>query len=504
MKTYLMYRSNDFDLKQDLPSNEKELVQDLELNTLFQAMSQGDSFINEVVSSTVLQSITEVETLQYRQDILKDCLNNPTIIREMYDIAVETLEHKKKKYYSVFNYYPSSILYNAREVLQMLVLMLKRLRKISDEHSNYFESEGFNVLFSMLDKELDDEYFSIVESHLKHLKFEHGVLVSAELGKGNEGKNYKLRKVEVTKQNWLRRIVSKKSQSYTFYISGRDESGSRALTDLRNRGISNVASALSQSAEHIINFFITLRTELAFYVGCLNLHDQLAEMGCCITFPKLIASNEQVHSFEDLYDISLVLTVKDKIIGNKMNTHLKDLFVITGANQGGKSTFLRSIGLAQLMMQSGMYVPAQDFSVSICYGIFTHFRREEDVSMVSGKLDEELNRMNHIVNAITPKSLVLFNESFAATNEREGSEIARQIVCALIEKDIKVFFVTHLYEFAHYFEKQQIESVKFLRAERQSGGGRTFKIIDGKPLETSYGEDLYNKIFKQLDVICDK
>jgi len=71
--------------------------------------------------------------------------------------------------------------------------------------------------------------------------------------------------------------------------------------------------------------------------------------------------------------------------------------------------------------------------------------------MKKRELDEELSRMSDIVDNITSNSMVLFNESFAATNEREGSEIARQIICALLEKRIKVFFVTHLYEFAHGF-----------------------------------------------------
>ena len=91
--------------------------------------------------------------------------------------------------------------------------------------------------------------------------------------------------------------------------------------------------------------------------------------------------------------------------------------------------------------------------------------------------------------------MVLFNESFAATNEREGSEIARQIVSALLEKRIKVFYVTHLYDFAHVFYDKGMENVIFLRAERQADGVRTFKLIGGEPLQTSYGEDLYNEIF---------
>jgi DNA mismatch repair ATPase MutS len=116
--------------------------------------------------------------------------------------------------------------------------------------------------------------------------------------------------------------------------------------------------------------------------------------------------------------------------------------------------------------------------------------------MKSGKFDEELSRMNEIVDHITANSIVLFNESFAATNEREGSEIARQIVTALVEKQVKVFFVSHLYDFARGFYDEGLDSAIFLRAERQSDGTRTFKLIEGEPLDTSYGEDLYRRIFQ--------
>ena len=81
-----------------------------------------------------------------------------------------------------------------------------------------------------------------------------------------------------------------------------------------------------------------------------------------------------------------------------MKAEDKDLVIITGANQGGKSTFLRSIGLAQLMMQCGMFVAAESFGSNICTCLFTHYKREEDPTMRSGKLDEELGRMSSIVD----------------------------------------------------------------------------------------------------------
>jgi DNA mismatch repair ATPase MutS len=205
---------------------------------------------------------------------------------------------------------------------------------------------------------------------------------------------------------------------------------------------------------------------------------------------------ERRHSFVGLYDACLALTAGRKVVANSANADDKLICVITGANQGGKSTFLRSVGLAQLMMQCGMFVPAQAFGANVCDGIFTHYKREEDASMKSGKFDEELARMSAIADLLTPNSMVLFNESFAATNDREGSEIARQVVDALLEKNIKIFFVTHLYEFARAIYDDRTIRALFLRAPRQEDGTRSFKLIEGEPLDTSFGRDLYVEIFE--------
>ena len=467
-------------------------------------MALGDKFLFEVARKAVLSSLNDLDTILYRQHILEDCLKNSSIVKNIYDIAVESIESKKKHYYWFFgSKYPSSILHTSVRMMQILMGFLKKLKNIAEEHADKFESAGFTRFFAMLNQELDDEYLASIQDHLRELRFRNGVLISAELGRGNQGANYVLRKPQDQKQSWLERIFAswlewilfKKTPAFTLRIANRDEMGARALGELKGRGINLVANALAQSVDHIINFFNLLRTEMAFYVGCLNLHDHLAKKGEPMCFPLPVGPGERRERFKGLYDVCLALSMKQRVVGNEVEADDKDLVIITGANQGGKSTFLRSLGLAQLMMQCGMFAPAESFCANICDGLFTHYKREEDVTMSSGKLDEELSRMNDIVDHVRANSLLLFNESFAATNEREGSEIARQIICALLEKRIKVFFVTHLYELAYGFYDKQMENAVFLRAERQADGGRTFKIIEGVPLETSYGKDLYNSIF---------
>jgi DNA mismatch repair ATPase MutS len=111
--------------------------------------------------------------------------------------------------------------------------------------------------------------------------------------------------------------------------------------------------------------------------------------------------------------------------------------------------------------------------------------------------------MSAIVDCMTPDSIILLNESFASTNEREGSEIARQIVRALLEKGIKVYYVTHLFDLAQGFYQAKIDAALFLRAERLADGRRTFRLVAGEPLPTSYGEDLYRRIFAAVPVRRD-
>ena len=499
MKAFLMYKAQDFDLQQKLPPNAQVLTQDLELQTLFNAMALGDKFVFEVVKRALLSSVTDLDTIHYRQHILQDCLKNPSIVRDIYVLAVEAIENERRNFWGLLSKYPTMVLHRSLDVMQMFVGMLSKLKRIADEHADAFESESFTRLFEVLKAELGDDYFASVQQHLKALKFRDGVLMSAELGQGNQGIHYILRKPHDKKQGWVERIFAEKPLAYRFTIDDRDESGARALSDLKDRGINLVANALTQSAEHILSFFSMLRTELAFYMGCLNLQGQLVHIGEPLCFPMPVASCERRHKFDGLYDVCLALTTKQGVIGNNMAAEEKDLVLITGANQGGKSTFLRSVGLAQIMMQCGMFVPAESFYANVCESLFTHFKRKEDARMTSGKLDEELSRMSAIVDNITANSMILFNESFAATNEREGSEIARQIICALLEQGIKVFFVTHLYEFAHGFYNKNMQNAMFLRAERQADGKRTFKLIEGEPLQTSYGQDVFHQIFS-IDV----
>jgi hypothetical protein len=475
--------------------NHAVLTQDLELQTLWNAMAAGDDFLFEMAKRAVLSPLTDPAAIVYRQQVLADCLAHPEIIRQLYQLAVQALENERAVggLWSMAG--PDRVLHRSVRVLELQADLLRRLRQVAgQQEAASFRSAGFTRLFAMLNDELADDYLKAVEQHLRELEFKRGVFESAELGKGFKGRRYIVRTAR--EQRWTERLpFGNHSDSYSFTIPPRDENGLRTLEEIRGRGINLVANSVAQSADHVKSFFAMLRLELAFYLGCLNLHDKLTGKGEPACFPEPLPAGDLALTAEGLYDVCLTLHLGDRAVGNDVSADGKSLVMITGANQGGKSTLLRSLGLAQLMMQAGMFAGARSFRAGACAGVFTHYKREEDAAMESGKLEEELSRMSAIADHITRYSILLCNESFASTNEREGSEIARQVVRAMLARQVKVFFVTHMYDLARSFHAQRSGDSLFLRAGRQPDGRRTFTVAEGEPLPTSYGEESYRRVF---------
>jgi DNA mismatch repair ATPase MutS len=497
VKALLMHREADFNPEGDPSPREQVLIDDLGLDWVVAAMAREDQFLSQLSRKALLSSLSDPEAIAYRQAALRDCLEQPELVRELYGIVVDAGESKRKVRWGLMSRSPGPILHSSVEALANALESLHALRGFSDDHAGQFGSEAFQRLFAMIAAELDDAYLDSVADHVSELGFRGGVLISAGLGRGHKGSEYVLRAPLEENRRLTHRLTSLFDNSTrTFHLAPRDEAGARALDELRNRGINLVADAAAQSADHIVSFFDALRAELGFYVGCLNLSERLAERQVPTCFPTPLAGSEPMLAAEGLRDASLALRSEAEIVGNDVAADGKPLVVITGANQGGKSTFLRSVGLAQLMMQCGMFVTAHSYAADVRDGLFTHFKREEDAEMESGKLDEELARMSEIAAEISPGALLLCNESFAATNEREGSEIAREIIRALLDAGVKVFFVTHMYELAHGFESDpRAPQTLFLRAERTEEAERTFRLLEGEPLSTSFGADVFERVF---------
>lgn len=498
MKVHLLFPDRDVDLSRPLLPGSDALTSDLGLEPLIAAMAAGDKLIAEVARVVLLSSTeADVDLVRFRQAVLTDCLDNPRVVKEIYALAGEALDVEHKQGWRWADS-PSSILARSRGLLSTFMEILGRIKILTAKHGDRFCSPGFRGFFAMLEHELDTAYFAEVQAELARLQFNDGILISATLGTGNHGVGHVLRRWSKEK-SFVESLVGRHAPSLHFEIAPRDEAGWKAREELEARGLNLVANAVAQSADHVLSFFSMLRTELAFYLGGLNLRDALAEHGLRFCLPTPAAPEALRLSATGLYEIGLGLRTDGRVVTSDVEADGRHLVVVTGANRGGKTTFLRGLGLAFLMMQAGLMVPATAFSASVADQVLSHFRKEEDADMRSGKLDEELTRMDGLAEAATHRSLFLFNESFAATNEREGSKIAGEITHALIERGARVAFVTHLYTFAHAMLVEQGDDGVFLRAAKPGDDGRVFPLEQAEPIDTSFGRELFEVVMQRQD-----
>ncbi len=489
MKVNLLFK--DGKLKRQEPdSTIPDLVQDFGLNIIADNMSSGDEFIKNVCLQVLIEPLFSEEGILYRQEIVKEAIEHINIFKELYELSVEVLESKKKSFFWMLSKKPSGVLFSNVRMMENLIGFLGKLKNLVSSHLELL-STGMKNFFERVKENLTDEYMSELNRYLNTLEFRGGILFSAKLGVASRLDSFIPRYREQERAGIFK--VFSKNRGYSFTIDERDEAGFRALSEIKDKALIETATILYRAVSGIVEFFETLKKETAFYIGAYNLYKTIKQKGYPVCFPKI--NKPFNREFSGLIDLSLMLVSREKIVGNGVDLKNKKAVFITGANQGGKTTFLRSIGVAQILFQAGLFVPAENFSSHINSGIFTHFKREEDTSLKSGKLDDELKRMDKIADRLKKCSLVLMNESFASTNEQEGSDIAKQVVSAFLENGVEVFYVTHMYTLAKSFLSK--DGVEFLVAEVNEKGERTYRIKPGKPLQTSFGKDLFKKIFEE-------
>jgi hypothetical protein len=466
-----------------------DVAVDLDIDTLLTAMAGNDPVLRSAAEQALGAPLADADTVRHRQQVLTDCLDHPELPRRLFDLATAAIAADKKEW--TIGDSPDTRLHRSVRVLTAFIPLLRDLRAIADRSAGTVRSPGFRTMFATLLAELDDVFFTDVDRHIQQLNFRGGLLVSTRLTGDYRSGRFTVRSPHEP-TSWWRTLFPRRSP-YAVVIPPRDDAGARALGEIRGRATAVVSVAVSESVTHMLNFFVALRDELAFYLGVLNLHGRLTDAGMPLCLPTL-GDTETGLVARGLYDPGLLLRAAAPVVGNDVDASGRAGIVVTGANQGGKSTFLRSVGIAQLMAQAGMFVSADEFTTDVRSGLFTHFRREEDETLVSGKFDEELTRMSGVVDAVARGGLVLMNESFAATNESEGAEIGGTVVRALLDAGVAVVLVTHSFELAVRLRTDSGDRVLFLRAERRDDGQRTFCMLPGDPEPTSFGLDLYDRI----------
>ncbi|MEM0139902.1 MAG: hypothetical protein QXZ44_04740 [Ferroplasma sp.] len=490
MKVALMLNNADFDPKKS--NTGSDVFIDLDMYRIVDAMGNNDKYIADACERALSQIMDSIDNIIYRQEAVKDVLQNQDAVLDAYNLissACSAIEKAKRDHYWGFgSESPSSLLYSTVQLLSVEIGQLQNIKESMEKFESQFTSRAFSSFIKRYKEKFNGQFFENARKHINIMKFSDGVSAVAYLGSGNSGIKMQLR--ENQKKNILTRLMDNK---YTVTVDPRDLNGEKALQEIKNRYLEQVASIAYSSSENILNFLEQARIEMAFYAGTVNLYRKIRELGIKTVLPELYPYDTEKLKFKCLKNISLAIGQNSNVVGSSLDLDGKNPIVITGSNRGGKSTFVRSIGCAAIMAQAGMFVPAEEYASSMFYSIFTHFKREE--SNLTGRLDEELQRISSLIDEIRPYSLLLMNESFSSTNNDEGTAIAENIIKGLEMANVRVFFVTFFLEFIN--RMNHYNNGQLLIAERENNAARTFKIVPAMEADRGHAMDIYAEIFER-------
>ncbi|MDB5214212.1 MAG: mutS2 [Myxococcaceae bacterium] len=224
---------------------------------------------------------------------------------------------------------------------------------------------------------------------------------------------------------------------------------------------------------------VQLLGDCEFYLGALGFHDRALEAGLAVSLPELVAP-EQPRALVGLFNpLLLAHGVKPVPCDLTTDRHATTVLV-TGPNSGGKTRLLQSLGLAQLMAQSGLFVPARSGALALAPGLVVSLIEETKADQAEGRLGTELLRIRQLFERLPPGAMVILDELCSGTNPSEGEEIFELVVRMLTRLAPQAFITTHFLTFASRLERERtIEDLRFLQVELGHEQQATYQFVPG-------------------------
>ena len=472
-----------------------EFFADLNLDQIIQEILAGKEEYD--LKTFFYSSLKDLSAISYRLEVMKelestDIFNSIVTfsskmkrIREyiIFSQEIHNPYQREKWLLDAANLYCNSLL-NLHESLISMDLHSKGLRLFNHWLGEYIDSDNFKMLFTDtndLYKEFSNIRYSVQVEGDK-------VIVDSD----------EIEEDYCTSINNTFEQINEVAFDYhiRFFtdveMCALENSILEIVRNMNMEAFNKLEEYFKKHTDFIDNTIKSFDREVQFYILYLEYIGKLKRNGLDFTYPCM--SYTKRLDVVGGYDLALAY----KNLGSGANTISNDfnldsgerIYILTGPNQGGKTTFARAFGQILFLASIGCPVPCRKAELFLCDHIFTHFSSEENLSTNAGRLKEELVRLKCIMQNVTTNSIVIINELFASTTSHDAYTMGKKVLDYFISLDCICLYVTHIHELSQ-ISKKTVSLIATVHSDQDAI--RTYKIIR-KPAEgLAYANSIIEK-----------
>lgn len=363
--------------------------------------------------------------------------------------------------------------------------------------SDYAASEGFTALLGQT-RELTSDLSSI-----RYCLLIDGLQVQA---RKYEGESDYSAEIEATFERFKQGAV--KEYAFSFYDPAEMNQVEAKILDLVVQLHPDLFSRLENFCALQKDFqdstILTFDREIQFYIAYLEHIALFKRAGLNFCYPCITNPGKEVCNYQG-FDLAIAGNLLgDNAIPVCNDFRLKEperIIVVSGPNQGGKTTFARTFGQLHYLASLGCPVPGSEARLYLFDRLFTHFEREESISNLRGKLQDDLVRIHAILESATPRSIVIINEIFASTTFRDALLLSKRIASKLMELDLLCVWVTFIDELASLGEKTTSMTSTVVP---ENPAQRTYKIVRRPADGLAYAMSIADKYRLTYDLVKER
>ena len=496
---------NPFNLGRDA-SKDRAFITDLSLESLLASVPFYSSDSRELTEAVLVDYECDMDTVHFRQAIFEELILNSDLRSNILSCIkkLDALEYKLDSFHNKPN------LSNGLNLLRSYEDLVINLPDLDEAKSHGLQE--VNSYFKDIKK---SESHSKLRNLINHIDNAEGIDFRVYLDK--DGVPVRMSALELadrkpgakSKISLFQKIMRRAEEGHSLRHWGGDLNPvGKVVTEYLDKQFTPIIkSYIGQIAE-----ITELLEPLDLYAGFAEYFIKLRQLDFDICRPSLFPLEERITEIIDARNplLSGVITggsqpswLKGRGAGSKRvipndvsNRAENNMFIITGPNNGGKTTYVKTVGLIQLMSQKGLFVTAKSAKVSFVDGIYTHFVTPEDITKGEGRYKNELRRIKEIFERATPYSLVILDEPCGGTSHEEGERQSLALLDGFHRLSATTYFTTHMHRLTEEVDSGRYTAAKNLYVECTYDGKKvhyTYKVKKGA-FGKSFGEEIAREL----------